>query len=203
MFLRRKATAKPAPAPRKAAAPPPRQQHFTAEDLRGFRLNREALERADANTVWNRFPRLTSAQVTEVKRRVDVMVHESAVAAGVPDDAAFFMLAAQQRLDEAAYLAQAEVVQNEAAGESGELGKLVRELIGIGRATSYVGTPDGTFYDEHHCHIRAREIGARLDQLGGMELMRAAHEQVARELAGTARARELEACWGGVGRWMR
>ena len=89
------------------------------------------------------------------------------------------------------------------AGERDRLvGKLEAELIDIGRHEGYVGNPDGT-YDEHWNHRRARQIGAMLNDLGGMELMLEAHAKVAEEFSATARPRELEACWGGVGHWMR
>lgn len=93
----------------------------------------------------------------------------------------------------------AEVELNSPAGL---LGKLAAELVEIGRHEGYVGTPGGD-YDEHWNHKRARRIGAELDDSGGMELMRQAHDKVAAEFAGTARAQELEACWGGVGSWRR
>ena len=79
---------------------------------------------------------------------------------------------------------------------------MIRELVDIGCHAGYLGTPDDAVYDEHLCHLRAREIGATLDRQGGIELMRTAHEQVYHEL-GPVPARELEACWGGVGRWER
>ncbi len=186
----------------KGSAPPPsgQQAWFTSGELSGLRKRREQLERRDQALVRSHHPQLTPAQMDEVSRRVAVMVHKTAEPLGVPDDWAFAIEAGQGHIGEAAYLAMAEAVENDAVGA---MDQLIRELADIGRRTSFVGTPDGTVYDDHHCHIRAREIGAKLNEQGGMELMLAAHEFVARELSGTPRARELEACWGGVGSWMR
>ena len=80
--------------------------------------------------------------------------------------------------------------------------RLTAELIEIGRREGYISNP-GEKYDEHHNHKRAREIGAILDDTGGMELMREVHSKIASEFRGSARARELESCWGGVGHWRR
>lgn len=80
--------------------------------------------------------------------------------------------------------------------------KLKAELIEIGRHEGYISEPSEK-YDEHHNHKRARQIGEMLDDIGGMELMREVHSGVAQEFRGSARARELESCWGGVGHWRR
>lgn len=79
--------------------------------------------------------------------------------------------------------------------------KPIRELIEIGRREGYISEP-GDKYDEHHNHKRAREIGAVLDQIGGIEVMREAHSRIGLEF-GSTRARELESCWGGIGTWRR
>jgi hypothetical protein len=93
--------------------------------------------------------------------------------------------------------------------------RLTAELIEIGRLESYISSPSEK-YDEHHNHKRARRIGEMLDDIpntwsrrtkppeddrGGLELMRRVHSRVALEVRGSARARELESCWGGVGYW--
>jgi hypothetical protein len=88
------------------------------------------------------------------------------------------------------------------AASADDVEHLVAELIDLGRHGAYVGEP-GEHYDEHHNHKRARRIGEMLNNLGGMELMLAAHSRVAAEFTASARARELEACWGGVGHWRR
>lgn len=92
--------------------------------------------------------------------------------------------------------------------------RLTAELIEIGRLEGYVSSPSEK-YDEHDNHKRARRIGQMLDDIpntwsrrtepaeddrGGLELMREVHRRVALEVPWD-RARELEACWGGVGHW--
>jgi hypothetical protein len=84
------------------------------------------------------------------------------------------------------------------SGDLSSMKPLVTELIEIGRREGFVGSPNGT-YDEHWNHKGAREIGALLNDQGGMQLMLAAHEQVATALGASPRGRELVACWGGVG----
>lgn len=78
-----------------------------------------------------------------------------------------------------------------------EVRGLVEELVRIGRKS-----PDGR---SSSCFLgtargRAREIGEKLDGLGGLDLMLAAHAEVARALRG-ASGRELEAAWDGIGEW--
>jgi hypothetical protein len=83
---------------------------------------------------------------------------------------------------------------------------LLRDLVEIGRTVkdpSYHNS--GYLYKdergEHTRDPRAREIGARLDRLGGKALMLQAHAVVREELGSTA-ARGLEACWGEIGEWL-
>lgn len=68
--------------------------------------------------------------------------------------------------------------------------RLVDELVSIGRTTGYLPRREG----------RTRDIGAELDRIGGIELMRAAHERINSSL-GNVKARELESAWGGIGQW--
>jgi hypothetical protein len=79
-----------------------------------------------------------------------------------------------------------------------EILELTEELIRIGRK------PADTRSSSHFlltARGRARQIGKRLDVLGGLKLMRRAHTVVESRLGGTP-ARELEAAWGGVDDWL-
>lgn len=71
------------------------------------------------------------------------------------------------------------------------------ELVQAGQAAGYVSTASAEGCDDHRLNLRAREIGHMLAVMGGIELMRAAHEVVVESL-GPTKVRELEAAWDGI-----
>jgi hypothetical protein len=75
---------------------------------------------------------------------------------------------------------------------------LVNELIQIGRHVYFTGKPGGA-YDDQGDHIRAREIGSRLFEIGGFDLMQAAHLRVATALGEGGKS--LDWTWAGIGGW--
>lgn len=84
----------------------------------------------------------------------------------------------------------------------GEIRLLTAELINIGRSDGFLSLKPGGKFGEDMRHMRAREIGSQLDQIGGFELMQA----VALEVTGfldpaSGRGRELEVAWNGIGGW--
>lgn len=90
-----------------------------------------------------------------------------------------------------------------------DYGDLVALLIRVGeegmdeeRTTSGFLAEDDDWPDEEHPNRNpiARKIGQRLDELGGEPLMQKAHATI-KEKLGKLPARELEACWGGIGEW--
>ena len=82
-----------------------------------------------------------------------------------------------------------------------EADRLVEELIQIGETDGYLSMKAGGKFDGTKKHIRARQIGQKLNELGGMDLMRAANYTVRARLGGV-QARELEAAWGYIGNWL-
>ncbi|MGD2247936.1 MAG: hypothetical protein PVF58_05985 [Candidatus Methanofastidiosia archaeon] len=76
---------------------------------------------------------------------------------------------------------------------------LIDELVEIGKTCGFISTPGGNFNGNGH-HIRTREIGMQLDNMGGMELMQVAYYTVARVL-GPVAGRSLEVAWGYIGNW--
>jgi hypothetical protein len=68
-----------------------------------------------------------------------------------------------------------------------QLDPLVGELVRIGA-------------DGFQFSLRAKEIGKLLDQRGGIDEMRAAHQQASYWHPDQARA--LERAWGGIGDWL-
>lgn len=83
---------------------------------------------------------------------------------------------------------------------------LVQELLEIGRqvkdrsfsASGYMYRNDEGGLAKNE---RAREIGQKINSMGGMQAMQAAHQAISEQL-GSAAARELEAIWKGIGGWM-
>jgi len=82
-----------------------------------------------------------------------------------------------------------------------EIQALFVELINIGRKEDYLAEiPGGAFTGQCH-HRRAREIGMRLNQIGGVDLMWQGYEKVRRSL-GKQLCDHLEYAWTGIGAWL-
>jgi hypothetical protein len=82
-----------------------------------------------------------------------------------------------------------------------EAEKLIVELIEIVRKDDYLSEhPGGLFNGQCH-NIRARAIGRRLNEIGGLELMQTARERVRRKLKMTL-ASHLDYSWTDIGKWM-
>jgi hypothetical protein len=83
-----------------------------------------------------------------------------------------------------------------------EVDRLLDELIRIGNNEDYLS--EGPFiqgFDSKSRHIRTREIGKRLEEIGGFDLMEAAYNRVRKKL-GANMATHLEYAWAEIGRWM-
>lgn len=86
------------------------------------------------------------------------------------------------------------------AEQKREVNKLLEELIKIGRLDDFLSLhPGGPFNIRCH-HTRSRQIGERLDEIGGLELMQAARSYVKRKLKATL-AEHLDYCWQDIGEW--
>lgn len=79
-------------------------------------------------------------------------------------------------------------------------GNLTVELFGISRGRGFISSTPGADFDARGYHIRARQIGALLDQVGGLQVMRAAAEEL-RRTCGDLASGELACIWDGVGDW--
>ena len=88
------------------------------------------------------------------------------------------------------------------SGAKSEVDKLVNELIEIGKRDDYLSERAGHPFNTFCRHIRGAEIGQRLNQLGGYELMdyvlRRVRSKVGKELGA-----HLEYCWTGIGSWLK
>lgn len=79
--------------------------------------------------------------------------------------------------------------------------KLLDELQRIGAKDDFLSERPGGQYNLQCRHIRAREIGVRLDEIGGLELMEYAQRRVKKKTS-TEMADHLGYCWTDIGRWI-
>jgi len=86
------------------------------------------------------------------------------------------------------------------AANSREVHSLLEELIRIGIKEDYLSEIPGYGYNSQCRHIRTREIGKRLHELGGNELMSWAFARV-RKQAGKVPASHLEYAWNDIDDW--
>jgi len=82
-----------------------------------------------------------------------------------------------------------------------EVDRLFDELVKIGRLDDFLSLQPGGPFDIRCHHIRARQIGVRLDELGGLDLMQAARSYVQRKLKKTNLEEHLDYCWQDIGEW--
>ncbi|MFO8143293.1 MAG: hypothetical protein R6T78_01250 [Dehalococcoidales bacterium] len=78
---------------------------------------------------------------------------------------------------------------------------LIQELVRIGWEEGFVEPGYGQHYDEEGRNIRARNIGKRLDEIGGLRLMKVAWWRVRFDLSPGPASRDLDIIWDGVGEW--
>ena len=79
--------------------------------------------------------------------------------------------------------------------------RLLDELVRIGKTEDFLSERPGAGFNRECRNIRAREIGKRLDELGGMSLMEYANRYVRRKL-GKNISWHLEAAWKEIGKWI-
>jgi hypothetical protein len=82
-----------------------------------------------------------------------------------------------------------------------EFNELLTELLKIGKSEDFLSEQPGGAYNGQCRHLRARAIGRRLDQMGGLSLMQAVRDRVRRKL-GANLAAHLDYAWADVGEWM-
>ena len=81
-----------------------------------------------------------------------------------------------------------------------EVEKLIDELLEIGKRDDFLSErPGGLFNGQCH-NIRARAIGRRLNEVGGLELMQSARERIRRKLKMNM-ASHLDYAWSDIGQW--
>jgi hypothetical protein len=86
-------------------------------------------------------------------------------------------------------------------GSKPEVERLVSELVQIGKGDDFLSERSGGAFDQNCRHKRAREIGDRLNTLGGLRLMELTRNRVRKQL-GANLAAHLEYAWDDIGAWV-
>jgi hypothetical protein len=84
--------------------------------------------------------------------------------------------------------------------DKAEVKKLLDELLRIGVTEDYLSERPGGGFNAQCRHLRTREIGRRLSEIGGLPLMIWAFDVVRRK-DGKVPASHLEYAWQDVGKW--
>lgn len=82
-----------------------------------------------------------------------------------------------------------------------EVKKLADELLRIGNTDDYLSERPTPPFNLQCRHTRARQIGQRLEEIGGISLMNYVYRSI-RKKAGKQLASHLEYCWAEIGRWL-
>ena len=85
-------------------------------------------------------------------------------------------------------------------GEKQTVDQLINELLTIGEKEDFLSEHPGGHFNRRCRHIRAREIGQKLDDLGGYALMDYAYERIRKKL-GNNLSDHLDFAWFDVGHW--
>ncbi len=92
------------------------------------------------------------------------------------------------------------VIRNLPSDQKQEVKGLLKKLVKIGELDDFLSLQPGGPFNVRCHHTGAREIGKRLDQIGGLELMDAARSHVKRKLKPVL-AEHLDYCWQDIGDW--
>ena len=86
-----------------------------------------------------------------------------------------------------------------------EVENLLAELIEIGKRDDYLAERHLPGFNSQYRHVRARQIGQRLHDIGGLELMFYAQRRVKRSTGkkGKSLSEHLEYAWTEIGDWMK
>jgi hypothetical protein len=81
-----------------------------------------------------------------------------------------------------------------------EVDRLLEELVKIGKSDDFLSEHMGGPFNSQYRHNRARQIGKRLHDIGGLALMQYAQQYVRRK-TNKQLAEHLEYAWADVGDW--
>lgn len=86
------------------------------------------------------------------------------------------------------------------AAAKDEVDALIAELVKIGIKEDFLSEVPGMGYNSQCRHIRTRQIGEKLNKIGGLSLMMWVLSRVRRK-AGKVPASHLEYAWSDIGDW--
>lgn len=81
-----------------------------------------------------------------------------------------------------------------------EISGLIDKLVKIGKTDDFLSLAPGGAFDMQLHHREAREIGMRINGIGGLPLMEAVRNTIKRKLKDVM-AEHLDHCWKGIGDW--
>lgn len=81
-----------------------------------------------------------------------------------------------------------------------EVADLINELVRIGHQDDYLSVTPGGGYNAQCRHVRTRQIGDRINKIGGLKLMSWVFEKVHKKV-GKVLASHLEYAWNDIGEW--
>lgn len=87
------------------------------------------------------------------------------------------------------------------AGLRPEVNRMTEDLIKIGQLDDFLSERPGGAFNGQCRHIRARQIGERLNQIGGFELMEQTYKKIRKRL-GAQLGSHLSYSWTDIGKWV-
>jgi hypothetical protein len=82
-----------------------------------------------------------------------------------------------------------------------EVDRMINDLIRIGEREDFLSERSGGSFTAHCRHVRAIEIGKRLNDIGGFELMEFVLKKVRKRL-GANLSSHLSYAWTDIGKWV-
>jgi hypothetical protein len=82
-----------------------------------------------------------------------------------------------------------------------EVNQLINELVTIGKRDDFLSERPGSPFNAQCRHTRARQIGTRLNEIGGMTLLEYTQRQIAKKNSKEIAA-HLSYCWTEIGDWI-
>ena len=82
-----------------------------------------------------------------------------------------------------------------------EVDRMIDDLVRIGKNEDFLSERTGGSFNSQYRHIQARDIGKRLDEIGGIALMEHAQKRVRKKL-GDNLAAHLAYAWTDIGKWV-
>ncbi len=91
-------------------------------------------------------------------------------------------------------------IRNLSGHQQEEVKKIINDLIRIGKQDDFISLSPGGDFDIRCHHRQARDLGKRLNDMGGLDLMMAVRMRIRRKLK-SVMAEHLDHCWKEIGDW--